>query len=474
MLILILAVLVIVALTIWVLRCCQKARQRQLCQQLHQPLPLTRVLGKPELFAIAGLTPVELMWHWLQIDPQVIAAADFSSRESINNGFDFACYLENHISGMDAEAMAGFKHRLMGYVGEQKVSELLSEQGHVIEVAQTANQPIWDLMVDGQAVNVKTVQDIAEIKATALAHPDVTYVVPEDVSGTLTDNMLRLDGFNHHQMELLTEQAIIDSAVPDTLVQAASHLPVIPLFFSVLRNQKAMAQGRNTEVAIKHIILDTLGRGGGGGLGAWIGGAAGTIIGPVGVVIGSALGALFGTIFGAHWTEGIKRHPLQCALNEFDQHLQHFGAHYADRLTRVLSLLNRPYRQQQACLQHLKQQLEFRQQQKRWWMFPDFYTLLLEQSHSYAAQQLAQQQIQLAKLELQLTKAQQQGDYRPLAMLILNVPQLRELFGVDLIMLQHLQSRCAQVYAERSQLHPDIFPPKTSQWHSATVSSHLN
>lgn len=462
MFILILTVLLIVVFAILGLLYCQKIQQQRLYRQIHQQLPLDTAFSKPELSIIAGLTPVELLWHWSQIDPQLLAAADFSSRASIKSGFDFASYLDQHISGMNAESLAGFKHRLMGYVGEQKVTELLSQQGHVIEVAQTANQPVWDLMVDGQAVNVKTVQDIAEIKAAALAHPDVTYVVPEDVSGTLTHNMLQLDGFNHHQMQQLTEQAITDSAtVPDTLMQAASHLPVIPLFFSVLRNQKAVAQGRNTDVAIRHVILDTLGRGGGAGLGAWIGGAAGSIVGPVGTVLGSALGALFGSIMGASWTEGIKRHPLQQALGEFDRYLQQFGTQYASRLTRLLGVLYRPYRQQQCCLQQIKQQLDYRQQQKRWWMLPDFYTLLLEQTHIHAEQQLAQQQVQLVRLQIQLTEAQQQGDYRPLALLMLNVPQMREILGVDLIFLGQLQAQRERVYTERSQLHPDIFPPKT-------------
>lgn len=455
-----LVLMLLLGLSVLTAAAVRHCRLQQMQYKVKQILDLPTLDSRPELAAMAGLSAVELLWHWQQIDPEVIAAADFCSTMDIHSGFDFARYIDQHVSGMNAESLTGFKYRLMGYVGEQRVATLLSDQGHVVEVATTANQPVWDLMVDGHAVNVKTVADIAEIKATALAHPDVTYIVPIDARGTLTDNMQRLGGFSHHQMQHATDQAIIDTSPMDAIDSAAMHLPIIPLVFSIVRNRKAVQQGRDVEVAAKHVVLDTLGRGGGAGLGALIGGTVGTLAGPVGTVVGTALGGMLGSLLGAHYVDELKKIPLKKAIHLFEQQLQQFGRVYANRLARVLHILYQPHTRQQQCLVQIEHQLKYRQKGWRWWLFPDFYTVLLAQTQQYAVQQIEQQQCHLAKIETQLNQAQQQGDYRPLGLIMLNVPEMRVILGVDLLRLRSLQQQREQVYYERSQLHPDIFPPK--------------
>ena len=117
-----------------------------------------------------------------------------------------------------------------------------------------------------------------------------------------------------------------------------------------MRNRKAINQGREKEVAIKHVILDILGRGGGAGLGALIGGTVGTIAGPVGTMVGGDLGAVVGGMFGQSVAEDIKQNTLQKALEEFDLQLQSFGASYASRLQRVFNILKQPDLRQQQTL----------------------------------------------------------------------------------------------------------------------------
>ncbi len=455
------AIILVVGVAIAVIR---QYRLKQLRQQVQQTCSIQQLSQKGELAAMAGLSTVELYWHWMSIDAQVIAGADFSSMQDINSGFDFAQYIHQHVSDMDAESLLGFKRRLMGYVGEQNVTDLLIEQGHVVEVAQTANQPVWDLLVDGQAVNVKTVQDIASIKAQALAHPDTIYLVPEDAVGEVSGNIVRLDGFNHEHLQNLTDQAVdsgIDST--DALMNVAGHLPVVPFLFSVMRNRKAVEQGRDKDVAVKHVILDTLGRGGGAGLGALIGGTIGTIAGPIGTVIGSALGAVVGGMFGQHLAEEMKLDPLQKALQKFEQQLQKFGATYANRLNRILHLLQQPYVRQQQALQQLNQQFSVKKRRLRWWFFPDFYSVLLEQTTLFAQQQVNQQKIILAKVETQLTYAHAQQDYRPLGLIMLNIPHIREILGTDLIALRHMNEQRDCIYYERSQLYPTQFSLKNKK-----------
>lgn len=442
-------------------------RLKQLRQQVLQTHHIEQLSQKSELAVMAGLTTVELYWHWTNINPQVVMGVDFSSIQNINSGFSFAQYIHHSVTGMNEQSLLGFKRRLMGYVGEQNVADLLIQQGHIVEIAQTANQPVWDLVIDGQAVNVKTVQDIASIKAHALAHPDIIYIVPKDATGVASANIVRLADFNHGDLQDLTNQTVdisLDST--DTLVGVTGHLPIIPLFSSVMRNRKAIEQGRDKDVAVKHVILDTLGRGGGSGLGALIGGAIGTVVGPVGTMIGGASGVVIGGMFGQGVAEDIKQKPLQKALEKFEQQLQKFGASYANRLQRVLYSLKQPYVRQQDTLQLLNQQFELKKKKIRWWLFPDFQSVLLEQTAVLAQQQIDKQKIVLAKIETQLTKAQVQQDYRPLALIMLNVPHMREILGVDLMALRHINEQRKHIYYERSQLYPEQFPnKKPSRFH---------
>lgn len=439
-------------------------RLRQLRKQIQCSYPIQQLSQKGELTALAGLSAIELCWYWHNVDTQLISATNFSSSETINNGFDFAQYIHQHVSDMDTQSLLGFKRRLMGYVGEQNVADLLIEQGHIVEVAQTANQPVWDLLVDNQAINVKTVQDIASIKAQALAHPDIIYLVPEDAFGEASNNIIKLDGFNHEQLANLTNEAIDNSLEPtESLMNVASHLPIVPLLFSIIKNRKAVEQGRDQDVAIKHIILDTLGRGGGAGLGTLIGGSIGTIGGPIGTLIGSALGAVIGGIFGLNITEKRKQQPLQKALEKFEELLQKFGGIYANRLPRILHLLHQPFIRKNQALQQINEAFKLKKKKLQWWFFPDFHTVLLEQAIVFAHKNVNKEKVILAKIELQLTDAHTQQDYRPLALVILNIPHIREILGTDLLLLRYINIQCEKVYYERSQLYPEQFPPKTKK-----------
>ncbi len=49
----------------------------------------------------------------------------------------------------------GWFERLTGYVAEQKAASALEAAGHHVTFAATANQPVWDLLVDGHPVQIK-------------------------------------------------------------------------------------------------------------------------------------------------------------------------------------------------------------------------------------------------------------------------------------------------------------------------------
>ena len=429
--------------------------RQQRIQRIERALQRMPKTQQAEALGVAGLTSAELLWHWSRIDPEVVAAADFSSAMSVDGGLDYARFVHRFVEGRSAESLEGFQNRLLGYVGEQRVSDLLIEQGHQVEVATTANQPIWDLIVDGEQVNVKTVMDIASIKRDALAHPNVTYLVPEDAQGEAVGNIVRLDGFSHAELKGNMLQSFEQTDASTALGDAALHLPVVPLAMSLYRNYHAVQQGRDVAVAAQHVAYDTVIRGGAGAAGALIGGKIGTIIGgPIGTVAGAAVGGIAGVLWGGTMAEKLKRIPLENALTRLQQQLQALGSQYASRIPRIVDYVQRPLQRQQQHLQQM-QQLAVQQHNWRTWLWPSPVAMLWQRTVQIGQQKVVAQQQQVMPVIDLLKRSQANQEYTPVAMMILNVPQLRELLGADHAALQRVLAAQQAVFEQRLQLNPE-------------------
>lgn len=429
--------------------------RQQRIQRIQSALQRIPKAQQGEALGITGMTCTELLWHFGQIDPEIVAAADFSSVMSVDSGLDYARFVSRFVEGRSAESLEGFQNRLLGYVGEQRVSDLLIEQGHQVEVAATANQPIWDLIVDGQQVNVKTVMDIASIKQDALAHPNVTYLVPEDAQGGAADNIVRLDGFSHSELKGNVLDSFEQADASAALGDVALHLPVIPLVMSLYRNYHAVQQGRDVTVAAQHVAYDTVIRGGSAAAGAVLGGKIGTIIGgPIGTLVGAAAGGMAGVLWGGQLSEKLKKAPLERALERLQQQLQQLGSQYASRIPRIVAYVQRPLQRQE---QHLKQMQQLAAQQQNWrtWLWPSPVAMLWQHTVQIGQQKVAVQQQQTMPVVDLLQRSQATQDYAPVAMMILNVPQLRELLGADYAALQRVLAAQQAVFEQRLQLNPE-------------------
>jgi hypothetical protein len=205
-----------------------------------------------ELGAYASLTAAEFVWTWASISPEVIKAADFSSSYGIHNGFQFAEYVHTHLDTLSGAAKDGFLNHLLGYLGEQQAAELLIHQGHLVQVAASATQPVWDMYVDGHAANIKTVADIASIKAEAAAHPGVLYLVPEDAHGHAAGNIAHLSGFSHESAKESLHEAVSSAHGEAAVHGLVHHLPVVTIAFAAYRNYKAVQKGKDSWVASWH------------------------------------------------------------------------------------------------------------------------------------------------------------------------------------------------------------------------------
>ena len=437
---------------VWGEKEAQKIR-RQLSAFAGQPV------NQAELAAYGTLTAAEFVWSWARIDPSVIRAADFSSSVSIRNGYDFAQYLHSHFDTLGVAAKEGFFDRLMGYVGEQQVADLLVHQGHVVQTAVSATQPVWDMLVDGHPVNVKTVQDIASIKAEALAHHGVTYLVPSNAHGYLVGNMAHVAGFHHDAVHSSLHEGIAATHGEHAMHSLGMHLPLLTVGFAAYRNYKAVQMGTSIEAAMKHTIVESVGRGAGGLLGAKAGALTGAFFGPVGLFVGGVMGAVGGGLLGGAVAEQIKRKPLDAANARLEAALHGYGVTFAGKLETVCGYLEAPVLRMQSSLREVENDLAVHRSRLMWWIWPDFYTVLLEETVSQAQKEIIGERQKVDRVAGIFQAARYLGRFEQVGLMMANLPAVSELVGDSPDKLDTVRNARRDVFHERKQLDPRFVAP---------------
>ena len=112
--------------------------------------------GAAEAAIVGGLTLAELIHDAALIDPRVVAAADFSRSEDLNDVFSFGGFAER-VQELGEAARTGAENSLLGHVAEIFVAVRLKE--HDVEFPATPNNPGYDLLVDGEPFQVKCYAD---------------------------------------------------------------------------------------------------------------------------------------------------------------------------------------------------------------------------------------------------------------------------------------------------------------------------
>jgi len=412
-----------------------------------------------ELGVYGGFIAAEYAWCWATIDPDVIHAAAFSSSPTINNGFQLVQFLHNHYDALSEVGKRGFADRLVGYVGEQQAASLLLAQGHVVQVAHTATQPVWDLLVDHHATNAKTITDIGSIKAEALAHGHVTYLVPDDAHGYAGGNIEVLHGFHQSAAESAVHHAIVTTHGETASHAIGAHLPWVTVAVTVGRNWHAVKQGRDVSVAVNHGVADTIGKGGGGVIGAKAGGALGAFFGPIGALIGAVVGGVGGALAGGAVAEEYKRKPLRQACDTLASTLNEYGSSFSHKLDEIARYIEAPAIRMKQALRRLESDAALRTRRPMWWIWPDFRTVLMQESTAVGRQQLEQQEAVSKKLLRILDNASQTSKYTEVGLIMMNTPEVSELIGDDASQRERvLRAREAVLY-HRKQLNPAFAPP---------------
>lgn len=232
--------------------------------------------------AMSAMTVGDMLYNAAQICPDVMSAADFSYLADVDGPIDFALLA----AGMSEGAAV----RLKGYVAEQVVAAKLQAAGHVVSLPESASEPGWDLLVDGQRVQVKFHSDIEGIREHFAVY-DYPVIANTELMGQIPDEFVGsvhfIDGVSNEvvtditKMSVTAGQSLTD---PDVAVMAFA--------ISAFRSAKGLYQGELTGAqAVEQVLMDGTVRVGLAVTGNWAGAGVGLLLfGPAGAwVLGAGL-----------------------------------------------------------------------------------------------------------------------------------------------------------------------------------------
>jgi len=209
------------------------------------------------------------------LDPAVLRAVDFAHTADLSKLSDLRPYVEQVYGDLSLDN--GAFYRLQGYVGEQVAMDQLQSLGHDVELAPFSNEPGWDLLVDGEPVNVKTVSDASSIYEHFEKYPHIPVVtspeMAEQVAGAGYE-VVGLDGLGAEDIqgrmaetvESLTDigDSALDSVAAHALEAIVDYVPIVTTVKSGARELRLIRRGEtDLAAASRNIGWDVAGVGGG-------------------------------------------------------------------------------------------------------------------------------------------------------------------------------------------------------------------
>ncbi len=255
-----------------------------------------------------------------KIDPHVIDALQFSTAQELHSLAGMQDYVDAHFFHAPLQSADGWFERLTGYVAEQKAAAFLEHAGHHVVFAPVANQPIWDLMVDGHPVQIK--EGLSGVKDFLAHHPGVQVLTGPDVAAAVKDPVVHgLDVLNKDAIHAATNESV------DALHGGFTpefHFPAITLAFSSWRESKLLWDEKTTiERALKNVAFDVGGVGVGGFAGAKAGAAIGCLILPgPGTVVCGIVGGIIGAVGGKLVSTSIRKAPFKAARDAYNSAIE--------------------------------------------------------------------------------------------------------------------------------------------------------
>lgn len=382
----------------------------------------TRLAALVDAGTLSAASAAGVMWQWARIDPEVVRAVDFASTAEVDSGFGLIGWV--HDAYGNAAAITGpARDRLLGYVGEQQAAERLADAGHAVTIADAPNNAAWDLLVDGVRVDVKTVADTGHVD---VAHDDITYLVPEDASGTTAaDNMERLEGLSHAEATDTLEGALADTTASAGLT---GPVPVAAVALAGWRETRAVRRGKDVAAAVEHGAADAAIKGSAALAGSSVGGAVGVVGGPIGSAVGAVLGAGAGALAVTPVVGRVKGRRLRRANAVLAGELADYGHAWRGRLDDLERWARWPREQADAALAALRSQSAAVRRTLRWKLWPTYGQVAVVEAAALGAQRRADLARRVADTE-QLLRRARDGDTTELGAALLATPDLLDRLG---------------------------------------------
>ena len=442
---------------------------KKYCQFLRESLQESIVKKENDYSALlpAGLVVGEYLWQIYTIDPSVIKAVDFSSAQDLDSAYAVSNYLMINMLEHDDQAYAGFRNRLIGYLGEQRVAEVLQQQGTDALWASTSNQEIWDLKIDDQLINVKTVLDMNNIKGTALAHPDVLYLVPEDTYKNIgVDNIQPLEGFNYQEVNNQLDSTSNHIDGTNAFDAFSIHLPIGSSLMALQERQHLINAGGDQKAINKNVLIDFTTKTTGSLAMAKIGGLVGVGLGSlvfmpvVGGVIGAAIGAFWGAKKGKEFGKKIKELELQKQKLKLSNMLEKFGEKYFSYIDKIKKHISVSTDKQEIALASFDAKFLNNKIIRTWKtkFFENENEVFFQELKKIGERTLAIAKIKTDKQTAILDEILNKHNSKALALLIMNNIHLRDFLYVDLIELKKIYAQKDRIYLERFKLYPNYYP----------------
>jgi len=286
-----------------------------------------------EPVGVSMLTGYQAYEALTAIDPHVISGAKFAFK---NVDFDNVSEAAAWFRGLDGIRA----NRLAGYTAEQMVAANLAAQGHAVEFPDLANQPGYDLLVDGQPLQVKLTMDADYINDHLDRYPDVSVIA----NAEMAEYADAIDAV-HIDPDLLyggVGQAIESTGQAYQFLETlADKIPCITLVISASREIGLLWKGwTDVRTSLKNVALDTVSVGVAGWSGAKLGASFGSLLGPPGVAFGSVIGGTIGAVGGKKAGNVFKARAYKRARRTFEQSMVKVGECFVDACETAIESVN--------------------------------------------------------------------------------------------------------------------------------------
>jgi len=266
----------------------------------NHSLPLSPVIADSILFG------ANIFHQYMCIDENMYEGISKLSGENIDTFSDLSAKLETYQHNWQG-LTEGSLNKIKGHIAESHVAEHFQKAGITVEWPETSNQEGWDLLLNGNPIQVKLTKDANSLIEHFKNNSDIPVVIPYDAEN-VPENAFHfnssenIDDLFAYLKDNLEKSVIVDEQLSniestehieegtDLLTGSIDgHFPFIIFAFASWREIK-LFKNNDTDLksAIKNLSLDV----GGVGAGMAIGSKIGTFILPgIGTIAGGIAGA---------------------------------------------------------------------------------------------------------------------------------------------------------------------------------------